>query len=109
MGNGLVPMSLGTLSNGWSNASCAVMVTQRSDSERSSMTGSAILIQYMRVTEVRTTDLRNCRGIYALRYSIGLLSQVKKQCCKLQKKPPGTSGGCSRLPVYGTQTKSSFG
>jgi len=38
-----------------------------SDSERISMTGSAVLIQYTHVTDV-TDYIRNFRGIYALQH-----------------------------------------
>jgi len=46
-----------------------------SDSERISLTGSAVLIQYTRMTDVRT--MYGIAVAY-MRYSIGLLSQVKK-------------------------------
>jgi len=51
------------------------------DSERISMTGSAVSTQYTRVTDVRATELPWHIG-YALQYSLhirpDLLSQVKK-------------------------------
>ena len=47
----------------------------------------------------RTYGLRNCRGIYALQHRPTVAS--KKSNAINFKKPPGTPGGCLRLPVYG--------
>jgi len=56
--------------------------------------GSAVLIQYTRVTDV-TDYIRNFLGIYVLQHA------NKKVMLQTSKKPPGTPGGCLRLPVYG--------
>ena len=50
------------------------------DSKRISMTGSAVLIQYTRVTDVRTTELP-WHTRYNLHIRPGLLSLVKQESC----------------------------
>ena len=69
-----------------------------SDSERISITGSAVLTQY---TRERRTDYGINVAHKRYSYSIDLLTRVKTSNTTNLKKPPGTPGGCLRLPVYG--------
>ena len=73
-------------------------MTGLSDSDRISMTGLAVLIQYM-CDGRRPTDYGI--AVAYMRYSIGLLSLSKKVMLYSSKKPASTPGGCLRLPVYG--------